>query len=156
MVGGSKLSKKLLEMAERLGPGAEVQVGFFPGQRYPTDAGGNYVAQIAFWNEYGTPAAKHPIPPRPFFRNMVAKESPDWARKLGLAAKYTGYRAKPTLEIMGAEMAGQLRKSINDLVDPPNAPYTIAKKGASKPLVGLTKTLQSAPSWVYVGGRPTK
>lgn len=152
--GGGKLDKYLRELAVRLGAGAEVSVGFLEGATYPAEDGGLPVAQVAFWQEFGT-HGKRPIPPRPFFRNMIEDQAPTWAQKLGAAIRYHGYRARPALEILGADIRGHLVESINLLQDPPLAPYTVEKKGFAKPLID-TAVMVRAPAWVVRLGQPVK
>lgn len=149
--GGKKLEKYLRELALRLGAGGEAKIGFLEGKTYPQAQGGLSVAQVAFWNEFGTVKA----PPRPFFRNMIEDQSPTWARKLGAAARYSGYRAKPALEIVAADIKGHLVESINLLQEPPLADYTIEKKGFSKPLIDKGIMVDS-PAWVVSTEAPTK
>lgn len=142
--GGARLTKKLKEIAVALGSGdLEVLVGFQNGATYPESEGGHPVAQVAFWNNFGTKRA----PPRPFFANFVEDQQPTWAAKLGVALRVTGYRTKGALEILGADMAGHLRESIVLLNDPPNAPYTLAHKKGSKPLVATGWMLRNV-TWV--------
>lgn len=149
--GGKKLNKYLRELALRLGVGGEAKIGFLEGKTYPQEQGGLSVAQVAFWNEFGTTKA----PARPFFRNMIEDQAPTWARKLGAAARYSGYRAKPTLEIVAADIKGHLVESINLLEEPPLADYTIEKKGFSKPLIDKGIMVDS-PAWVVSTEAPTK
>lgn len=93
------------------------------------------VAQVAFWNEYGTSTA----PARPFFRNMITKQSPHWGEDLGKILKGTNYNEMQTLGQMGELLKGELRESIIETNSPPNAERTIIEKGgASKPLVGVS------------------
>lgn len=87
------------------------------------------VATVAYRNNFGTKRAK----PRPFFTNMVAKNSPDWGKVLaGLMEK--GDSPKLALAKLGDRMVDQLVKAI---VDWPadNAPLTVAIKGFNKGLV---------------------
>lgn len=141
--GGEELNRELREMALRLGQGGQARVGFVDGATYPEEDGGLTVAQVAFWNEFGTSNS----PPRPFFRNMIEDQSPTWANKLAIALRATGYRLRPALEILAADVNGHLRESIQLLRDPPNAPYTIEKKGFDKPLID-TGTMYDHTGWV--------
>lgn len=153
--GGLKLSRKLADIAHRLGNGATLSVGFLSNADYPSKtaedikkkikprgkngaarqakaaASNLLVAQNAFWQEYGTSRA----PARPFFRNMIAEKSPDWGRKLGVAARNNNYDAKGALTALGIDISDDLRESILTLTDPPLSPKTIAIKGFDKPLV---------------------
>lgn len=149
--GGKKLTKYLRELAVRLGQGGEAKIGFLEGKKYAEDDGGQSVAQVAFWNEFGTTKS----PPRPFFRNMIEDQQSTWARKLGAAARYSNYRARPMLEIVAADIKGHLVESINMLEDPPLSEYTIEKKGFSKPLIDKAVMVDS-PAWVVTTGTPEK
>jgi hypothetical protein len=176
--GGGKSAKYLRELALRLGKGGEARVGFLEGATYPAGierkrkdghktAGKNAaardkkassttvsVAQVAFWNEYGT-QGKRPSPPRPFFRNMIEDQMPTWAHKLGVAIPFSGYRSKQALEIVAADIRGHLIESINLLQDPPLAQYTIEMKGFAEPLID-TAVMLRATDWVVKMGAPTR
>lgn len=149
--GGRKLNKYLHELALRLGQGGEAKIGFLEGATYPEEDGGGSVAQVAFWNEFGTKKA----PPRPFFRNMIEEQAPTWSRKLGAAVRWSNYRARPALEILAADIKGHLVESINLLQDPPLSPYTVEKKGFAKPLIDTAVMVRSV-SWVVTMSAPVK
>jgi hypothetical protein len=149
--GGKKLNKYLRELALRLGQGGEAKIGFLEGKTYAEDDGGLSVAQVAFWNNFGTTKA----PARPFFTNMIEDQMPTWARKLGMAARYSNYRARGALEIVAADINGHLKESIQLLQDPALSPYTIAKKGFAKPLID-TGTMLDSTGWVVTTEAPTK
>lgn len=89
-----------------------------------------HVAQAAFWDEYGTATA----PARPFFRNMIRSESPEWGVSLGNYLKSTEYDAARSLQLMGVDISDALKDSINEW-PADNAPLTIAIKGFDKGLV---------------------
>ncbi len=75
------------------------------------------------------------IPPRPFFRNMIKAKAPTWGDDIAKVLKASTYNVERTLKNMGELISGQLRQSIRDTNSPPNAPSTIARKKAAKPLV---------------------
>ena len=133
--GGDGLDKALADIATRMG-GGSVSVGFLAGASYPD---GTPVAAVAFWNEYGGPER----PPRPFFRQMIAKESPGWAFKMGKLAKLTNYDGAKVLGLMGEDIKGALQKSINDFTTPALAQSTIHAKGFAKPLIDTSVMLNS-------------
>lgn len=133
--GADGVKKALEEIARKMG-GGEVAVGFMEGATYPD---GTPVAAVAFWNEYG----KEGQPPRPFFRNMIAKESPTWAGKMAKLAKATDYDGPRVLGLMGEDVKGALQKSINDFSTPALAESTIAAKGFAKPLIDTSHMLNS-------------
>lgn len=138
--------------------GATVRVGFLESETYP---GGVYhfskaalkgmsketrqfaaflegkkkfagpVAQVAFWNEYGTKRT----PARPFMRYTIASKSPRWGRALGQALRDNHYDARAALGQMGEGIQGQIRQSITDWSAPPNSKITRELKGSGKPLI---------------------
>lgn len=133
--GGDALMPKLEEIARSMG-GGSVSVGFMEGATYPD---GTPVAAVAFWNEYGAGGS----PPRPFFRRMIAGESPTWVPKMARLAKATNYNGSQVLGLMGEDITGALKQSINALTDPKLAQSTIAAKGFAKPLVDTGHMLNS-------------
>ncbi|EGQ5294910.1 hypothetical protein I4B40_002119 [Enterobacter cloacae] len=136
--GGAALEAKLAELAEKLGDGKTLRVGFLEGATYPD---GQSVPMVAAANEYGDPAMNRP--PRPFFRNMIAEKSPEWPQDIAKISEATGYDADKMLGMMGEHIKGQLQGSIRDLMEPALSPVTIAKKGFSKPLIETSHMLNS-------------
>lgn len=130
--GGDKLGPVLKRLAARLGTGGSVRVGFLEGRTYPAGKKGKTlnVAQVAFWNEFGTKKT----PARPFFRNTVAELAPTLGARLAKVAKATDYDALRTLALMGTGIKDKIVKAI---VDWPadNAERTVKKKGFNKGLV---------------------
>ena len=125
--GGLKLMEKLEEIARQMGGGA-VSVGFLEDATY---ADGTPVAAVAYWNEYGKPGQ----PPRPFFRRMIAAESPTWPAKMAALAKANDYDGAAVLGSMGQDIKGALEQSIIDFQTPGLAQSTIDQKGFAKPLI---------------------
>ncbi|MFA7254386.1 MAG: hypothetical protein WC107_07625 [Patescibacteria group bacterium] len=133
--GADGVAKALEEIAKRMG-GGEVAVGFMEGATYPD---GTPVAAVAFWNEFGTTGT----PARPFFRQMIAAESPTWAGKMAKLAKATNYDGDKVLALMGEDVGGALRQSINDFQTPELAESTKAAKGFAKPLIDTSHMINS-------------
>jgi hypothetical protein len=141
--GSEELMKKLEEIAKRMG-GGEVAVGFMEGATYPD---GTPVAAVAFWNEFGkgvqSEEGNYFQMPRPFFRNMIAAESPTWPKKMAALAKASDYDGDKVLALMGEDIKGALQQSINNFQSPPLAPSTIDAKGFAKPLIDTSHMLNS-------------
>ncbi len=133
--GSANVMKALEDIARKMG-GGEVAVGFMEGATYPD---GTPVAAVAFWNEYGTTTS----PPRPFFRQMIAAESPAWPGKMARLAKGTDYDGPRVLALMGEDVKGALQQSINNFTEPALAPSTVDAKGFSKPLIDTSHMLNS-------------
>lgn len=125
--GGDKLGAALAAIADRMK--GDVKVGFLEGATYPDT--GLSVAQVAFWNEFGTSRS----PSRPFFRHMIAEQSPGWGVMAGKAAKFYQYNGTQVLQLMGEKISEQLQQSIVGWKEPPNAQSTIENKGFDKPLI---------------------
>ncbi len=81
------------------------------GNRFVKKGKGNFVQDVVI------PAHAFYIPSRPFFRNAIAKNSGEWRTTLvkGLRA---GKPVEIVLEVMGAQIQGDVVESIATLVDP--------------------------------------
>lgn len=136
--GGDKLESVLRDLAKKAKNSALLKVGFQDGSIYPD---GQLVSTVAAYNEFGVPARNQP--PRPFFRNMIAKNSIGWGILLGDYLVNNDFDAKISLSKLGENMINQLQDSIVELTDPPLSPVTIAKKGFDKPLIDTSHMLHS-------------
>lgn len=134
LVGGDKLTAKLAGMAEQAARGRQVKVGFLEGATYPD---GTPVATVAAWNEYGTGRS----PSRPFFRTMITRRKPTWGRELAAILKAVQLDGAKALDLLGQRVEEQLRASISTGNWAPNAPATIAAKGAGKAPLFDTKVM---------------
>lgn len=143
LTGSDGVMKALEDIARKMG-GGEVAVGFMAGATYPD---GTPVAAVAFWNEFGkgveSKEGNYFQMPRPFFRQMIAKESPTWPGKMAKLAKGTNYDGPRVLALMGEDIKGALQQSINDFTTPALAESTIEAKGFAKPLIDTSHMLNS-------------
>ena len=89
------LDKVRKKLEKRLNPKLELEVGFFESATYKD---GTKVAQVAYWNEYGTPT----IPPRPFFRDAIKEKSKEWLKLIQSTQLKTKDMGE-TLAIVGTE-----------------------------------------------------
>jgi len=130
----SLLAKKLnsyLAKAE-----LKAKAGFFPSAKYAELDGGEFVASIAFKNEYGSPL-EH-IPPRPFFRPAIAENKKAWSEIVRLTLKRGG-TIEDALETVGLQMQGDIRDALDDVTTPELSAYTIKMRqergnSSTKPL----------------------
>ncbi len=136
--GGDKLKRRLRDIAQAVGRGGTLSVGFLENARYPD---GTPVAMVAAIQDFGAPRAN--IPPRPFFRNMVAAKQDEWPRAIADLIVANDYDIEKSLHIAGEAIAGQLRESIVNTNTPPLAPSTIARKGFAKPLIDTSHMINS-------------
>jgi hypothetical protein len=118
--GGDELKAKLAEIAHRVGKAGMLRVGFLEGS---TEADGTSIPMIAAVQEYGAPSRG--IPPRPYFRPMIATKSPSWGGALADILKANDYDVTTALGLVGEDIAGDLRQSIIDLTSPPLSPVTL-------------------------------
>lgn len=142
--------------AVRDGGGVEVGVLTGAGKHPNADA---TIAEIAVWNELGTwvksdsrsGASDEHIPPRSFIQSTFDANKEEYKHtlrrlvKLIQLGKLTEARAE---EILGMDMQADIQKTIDDLMDPPNAPTTIKQKGVNNPLV-VDGHLKNAIKWAH-------
>ncbi|HQS69795.1 MAG TPA: hypothetical protein PLM58_09200 [Novosphingobium sp.] len=107
------------QIRDKVRKGAEVRVGFLENATYPD---GTKVATVAALNNFGAPGAG--IPARPFFSNMIARQSPDWGERFATILVGADYEADAALGFMGDDIAGQLRQEIIETDSPANSPVT--------------------------------
>jgi hypothetical protein len=115
-----------------------LKVGFLQGGKYPD---GTSVPSVAAWNEFGVPSNNQP--PRPFFRIMIAEQSPKWGKMAAVLLQRNGGDIDATLDLMGQEIQGRIKESINALLTPKLADITIARKGHDKPLIDTALMVNS-------------
>lgn len=143
LTGGERLEAALRKMAQHVSNPGTLRVGFLEGATYPN---GTSVALVAAVQNYGSRA----IPPRPFFSNMIEKQSPRWGEKLGNLLRLNHYDGRAALNLMGAGIKGQLQQEIHDTNSPPLSPETIAAKGFDKPLIE-TSHMWNSVDWEVTG-----
>lgn len=136
--GGDQLEKRLKEIAANVKKASSVQVGFLENAKYPD---GTPVALVAVVQDFGSPANN--IPPRPFFRNMVAEKSKDWGDQTAAVLKGASFDSEVAMERMGMLIKGQLQTSITTFEGAPLKPATIAAKGFDKQLIDTGHMLHS-------------
>ena len=128
----------LKELARKLASAPTLKVGFLGGGPYPD---GTSIAMVAATNEFGVPARGQP--PRPFFRNMIAAQSPRWGKMAAALLERNDLDVDAMLDTMGQEIVGRVQESINTLTEPKLAQSTIDKKGFDKPLIETSLMVKS-------------
>lgn len=125
----------------------------FPSEKdkpHPTTQGMT-VAQVAAANEVGSAPGVFPIvPARPFMAQTVQKYGPRFKeeQKNLLAMISKGEMStKVALNRLGSLGASSVKETIADGDFAPNAPYTAARKGSSKPLID-TGAMRQSVTWV--------
>lgn len=117
--GGEAMAAYLADLSKKVSNPGTLRVGFLEGA---TEEDGTPVAMIAAIQNFGAPSKG--IPPRPFFSNMVKKESGSWGGDLATVLKASDMDAKRALTLFGHHVEGQLTQAILDTNDPPNSPVT--------------------------------
>lgn len=147
VVGGKKLDLALRAIEKKITSSGVLRMGFLEKATYPAGKKGPalHVAQVAFWNEFGTIRA----PARPAFRTTIQRKSKDWGDRLGKAVIATNYDGRKALALVGQSMRDDLENSIAQWSSPPNAPSTIRAKGFDKPLI-FSGTMQRSPDYEVV------
>jgi hypothetical protein len=106
--------------------------------------GGLSVAQVAFWNEFGTTRAK----PRPFFRSAIRRHSGEWGGKLARYLKGAKYDSAVALSKLGLLISEQIVDSIESW-PADNAPLTAFIKQFNKSLQDR-RTMKDAVNYEVV------
>ena len=136
--------RRLNDLLRNAGKGGVrgIRVGFQEGQQY-NDANRTPVAQVAYWNNYGTDR----IPARPFAQRGNARIEQGIGAQIaaGIDGK-TMVIDRALADRLGEYAAGEWQQEITDLREPPNAPSTIQRKGSSNPLIASGE-MRKAVTW---------
>lgn len=134
----SKKFEHLVQTIDRAAASKKIgKVGWVEGSKYPN---GTSVASVARTQEYGDPSKR--IPPRPMLQPTAEKNQNAWSN---LVKNLTNEVVKNNgdfenvLEGLVQRAAGDVRKTISKLTEPPLRPSTIAarlKKRKNKTLRG--------------------
>jgi hypothetical protein len=138
--GGDKLNVGLSDIAKKLSKGT-LRVGFLEDATYPD---GTSVGLVAAVQEFGSPSKG--IPPRPFFRNMIAAHSKEWPDEIATALKLNGFDAVKALDSLGELISAELAESIQDLYSPSLSPVTIMLRG-----MRTQAQFRDLPFWQLIG-----
>ncbi len=150
--GGNKLQAYLSRIAGRMSNATVVNVGFKEGA---TEADGTSIPMIAAIQEFGAPRAG--IPPRPFFRNMIAAKKGEWPQAIADLLVANDFDARATLTQTGEAVSAQLKQSITDTNDPPLSPVTVMLRSMRREnpnLVISASTVVEARRRVAAGQTP--
>ena len=154
--GGDALKKKLEELSKNIAKASKVQIGFLAGS---TESDGTSIPSIAAWQEFGTSSTKgratiELIPPRPYFRTMIAEKSGEWGEVLGKVLVHNGFDAENALEQMGMYIGDQLQESIIATMEPKLSDVTLMlrkMRSEDQSLVVTGKTVGEAARRVAEG-----
>jgi len=124
-----------LQAVQRL-EGLKTKVGVQSGTPASADAAPLDMAQLAAVHEFGSSDGN--IPARPFMAMTFANTTKARNKLISnLIRRVQDRRLRPSqaIALLGEWYEGQVKKTVRDLRDPPNAASTVAAKGSSNPLV---------------------
>lgn len=119
---------------------------------------GATLIEVAIWNHFGTPRAKHPIPPRPFLTQPFDQNQKELLYSMGDVlkaatrdiassnSKLVQQKIDRGLAKVGRKMAELSRHSIKQRAYTANAPFTIAQKRSDVPLIETGKLIEAIES----------
>lgn len=108
-----------------------------------SDGGDPDIADVAFWNEFGTDDGH--VPERSFLRSTLDENRDKYAKLMSDAVRKVTRGAKTlnAYRLVGRRIVFDVQRKISSGVSPPNAPSTLARKRGTTPLVD-TGALRSA------------
>lgn len=126
-----------------------IKVGILSGTgEHPNAEHGQTIAEIGWWNEFGT----RQIPERPFLRTGLREKVPKYRMILntGMRKILIGQmKSDQLLGILGVAAVADVQAKIIMVSTPPNAPMTVEKKGSSSPLQD-TGALKQHINWAIL------
>lgn len=151
-LSGWKNLKKLLNQLDK----TQIETGFFPESKYGDDNDNLQIAQVAAWQEFGTPfeVGSH-IPPRDFMRgDFKFKMSSRKTRYKIIEATNNvlrGTALKLAMEQLRKHCQDMMMDAIDERAEPRNKDSTIAKKGFNDPLNETGVMLESVKAKITRG-----
>jgi hypothetical protein len=144
---------RALALKDRAADESHVKVGIIAQKGGKEIVEGGDISMIALMaiHEYGSPEAN--IPERAPMRKTFAEKKAEMHRVCaGLVKQFlAGQTMERCLNILGAWGAAQVKNTIREGVDPPNAPSTIEAKGSSTPLVDTGRLINAITWLVHLG-----
>jgi hypothetical protein len=140
--GGDKLTKKLADLKAKMGNNPIVKVGFMAGATYD-DKNNTPVAMVAAIQEFGTTNSVFNIPPRPFFRNMIADHKDEWPKETTAVLKSQAFDVVKTLDLMGESIGVELKASIAEGDYAALSPVTVMLRDMRSQDQSLTVTFRT-------------
>jgi hypothetical protein len=110
-----------------------------PAKGLPGGVAAPYIAAIM---EYGNEEMN--LPPRPFFSQMIAKQSPTWGKLMAAALKANNYVSQDALQLVGLKIKEQLQDSLLNGTFEPLQQKTVDRKGFSQPLIDSHNLINAA------------
>jgi hypothetical protein len=115
---------------------------FKRGARFVKSKSSNYETEVV------VPAHVVTIPPRPFFRTMIARNRGMFGPNLAKALVANDYDARRALNVLGTVAGTELKQTIDGWTAPSNAASTVARKGFNDPLHESGELANTVNHWV--------
>ena len=123
ITGGDKWKKAF----EKYQQESELKVGILNGATYQGEGNksqaGQKVAEVAYWNEYGTKNA----PARPFFRNSIENKKNEWVQLIESEVK-RGQSLEQAFNAVGDNITADIMDTIKQGIDPALSEATLANR----------------------------
>ncbi|BBG58505.1 hypothetical protein [Providencia rustigianii] len=136
---------KLEEALEKYLKGnLELRAGILDKQAYPSNedgSGGEFVATVAYKQEFGEPSEN--IPSRPFFRHAISVNKDKWSAIIAKGFRSYDGDGVMALRSAGEEVIDDLRESVRTWSTPPNSKETVDRKGFNNPLIDTGQLMNS-------------
>lgn len=140
----------------------QLTVGFHQDKKTKRKEGGPSMAQVAYWNEFGTDDGR--VPSRSFMRSTVDENRSkiaDLEQRLVKNLGAFGVPKKEDLERVGLWLQAKIQEKIRSNIEPENADSVKARKeaktrkgakGGVKTLIDTGQMVQSVTFKVTIGG----
>lgn len=148
----SNLEKNLKDYFKNL-KSCYSEVGFIDGSIAYED--GINVPTVAYMQEYGVTSNKKGkdwfIPPRPFMSYSSRLFQTSFSNMMADGLKQTKFDSKKVINAASQVLKERIQLSIVEWSAPPNAAYTVQRKGFNDPLIETHKMLNSVDYKVRLG-----
>ncbi len=129
MLKAKIIRSKKVDLPDKISGPTKVKVGLISGVADQDNI------NKGIWNEFGTSRG---IPERPFMRNSLRNNSDKYIKALQTSAQRLALGQtdlSTVMEKLGNVAELDIKREIDGLKSPPNAPSTIRQKGSSNPLI---------------------
>lgn len=136
-----KAIEKIQKRIKKAKKATAARVGF-PKAEPHAESEGETIPEIAFKHEFG----EGRVPERSFMRTTLFENKAEITKMLSIEGKAVvngQANIQTALGKVGLKTADLMKVTLIKLKDPPNSPYTIAKKGSSNPLIDTGQMVNS-------------
>lgn len=134
----SKIEARLKKLPDGF-ENISAEIGWFESSQYED---GTKVAYVATIHEFGAPSQN--IPPRPFIQPTIDANGAEWADQIAKGAKRVldgGIDAEGVMDAVGAMAAGDIKKTIAQVISPALKVSTVKARERAYSQKGITRSL---------------